>query len=110
MRIYTFFFCFQHIYPETQRQKNIQLWQEGLYTRSFRYNSNYSNRIYNNIENAIADTNVLGNQDALASYGAGRILNKNKKNNSRISEKAVIAMQLNNKNIENMNDTNFKGL
>ncbi|XP_015024157.2 inactive rhomboid protein 1 isoform X1 [Drosophila virilis] len=92
-----------HIYPETQRQKNIQLWQE--YTRSFRYNSNYSDRIYNNIANAI-----VGNKDTLASYGPGRILNMNKKNNSRISEKAVNAMQLNHKNIENMNDTNFKGL
>ncbi|XP_023167857.1 inactive rhomboid protein 1 isoform X2 [Drosophila hydei] len=91
---------------ETQRQKNVDLWQDGLYTRSFRYDSNYSDRIYNNIEsNLLSDTNLFSHKTPNSiPTSSGR-----NKNSSRIMEEAS-QPNTNTKNIENTNDTNFKGL
>ncbi|KRG07364.1 inactive rhomboid protein 1 isoform X2 [Drosophila mojavensis] len=98
----------EHIYAETKarRQKDFDLWQEGLYPRSFRYSSNYSDRIYNKIQsNLLSETNLLSHktQDSLVPSST------RKKSISR-SIKEALDLNTNTKHVENINDKNLKGL
>ncbi|XP_030246355.1 inactive rhomboid protein 1-like [Drosophila navojoa] len=85
----------EHIYADTdaRRPKDVDLWQEGLY-HSFRYISNYSDRIYNKIQpNLLSETNLLSHktQDSLVPSS------NRKKSNSR-STKEALELNTNTKN------------
>ncbi|EDV90944.1 GH23944 [Drosophila grimshawi] len=80
-----------HIFPDAQRQKSVQLWQKGLYSRAFSYNSNssssYGERIYKNMQNS---PQIANNKD-------------NYNNKTRMNYQQ-------NNDMHNNNNTKFKGL